>query len=148
MVSVDSCSRFRDLILFSFRFTRPVVEGNHSLMGGSADALHLGAAVYFFPFWPLFCLFLSFRVFWGFGFFLYQSLGRVPGLGTKRTASDVTMFLLERCPADRATRVHQIITSLPRIRKWLSRDTEQVNQEKPDETHNVQRPNKNKVLRH
>ena len=45
---------------FSFCFTRPVVEGNHSLMGGSADALHLGAAVYFFLFRPLYCLFLGF----------------------------------------------------------------------------------------
>ena len=50
---------------FSFHFTRPVVEGNHSLMGGSADALHLGAAVHFFLFRPLFCLFLGFRVFLG-----------------------------------------------------------------------------------
>ena len=41
----------------SFHFTRPVAEGNHSLMGGSADALHLGAVVSFLSFWPLFCLF-------------------------------------------------------------------------------------------
>ena len=39
----------------------------------------------------------------------------------------------------------EITTSLPPIRKWLSRDTESVNQEKPDETHNIQRPNKDKA---
>ena len=75
---------------FSFRFTRPVVEGNHSLMGGSADALHLGAAVHFFLFRPLFCLFLGFRVFWGSRVFSATPWGVSQGLGTKPTASDVT----------------------------------------------------------
>ena len=50
---------------FSFHFTRSVVEGNHSLMGGSGDALHLGRYFHFFLFWPLFCLFPRFRVFLG-----------------------------------------------------------------------------------
>ena len=68
---------------FSFHFTRPVVEGNHSLMGGSADALHLGAAVYFFLFWPLFCLLLGFRVFLGNWGFFYHPQGRVPGARNK-----------------------------------------------------------------
>ena len=68
---------------FSFRFTRPVVEGNHSLMGGSADALHLGAVLCFFPFWPLICLFLGFRVFLGSWGFFCHPLGRVPGVRNK-----------------------------------------------------------------
>ena len=83
---------------FSFRFTRPVVEGNHSLMGGSADALHLGAVLYFVLFRPLFCLFLGFRVFWGSWVFSTTPWGVSQGLGTKPLASDVRMFLLERLP--------------------------------------------------
>ena len=85
-------------ILFSFLFTQPVVEGNHSLMGGSADALHLGAAVYFFFFRPLYCLFLGFRVFWVVGVFYTTPWGVSRGLGTKPSASNVTMFLLEHLP--------------------------------------------------
>ena len=83
---------------FSFCFTWPVVEGNHSLMGGSADALHLGAAVHFFLFRPLFCLFLGFWVFLGRWVFSATPWGVSRGLGTKPTAFDVTMFLLERLP--------------------------------------------------
>ena len=56
---------FSGKFFFSFRFTRSVVEGNHSLMGGSGDALHLRAVLYFFLFRSLFCLFLGFRVFLG-----------------------------------------------------------------------------------
>ena len=39
----------------------------------------------------------------------------------------------------------EITTSLPPIRKWLSQDTESVNVEKPDETLNIQRPNRDKA---
>ena len=63
---------------FSFRFTRPVVEGNHSLMGGSADALHLGAAVHFFLFRPHFAFFSVSGCFWVVGFFLPPP-GACPG---------------------------------------------------------------------
>ena len=70
-------------LFFSFRFTRPVVEGNHSLMGGSADALHLGAVLYFVLFRPLFCLFLGFRVFLGRWVFSATPWGVSRGLGTK-----------------------------------------------------------------
>ena len=56
---------FSGAFFFSFRFARSVVESNHSLMGGSGDALHLGAVLYFFLFWPLFCLFPGSRVFLG-----------------------------------------------------------------------------------
>ena len=90
---------------FSFRFTRPVVEGNHSLMGGSADALHLGAVLSFFPFWPLFCLFLGFRVFLGSVVFSATPWGVSQGLGTKSMASDVTCSCLNVCLADRASAV-------------------------------------------
>ena len=83
---------------FSFCFTRSVVEGNHSLMGGRGDALHLGRCFHFFLFWPLFCLFLGFRVFWGRWVFYATPWGVSQGLGTKRSAGDVTMFLLERLP--------------------------------------------------
>ena len=79
---------------FSFRFTRPVVEGNHSLMGGSADALHLGAVLSFFLFGPLFCPFLGFRVISGSGVFSTTPWGVSRGLGTKPTASDVTCSCL------------------------------------------------------
>ena len=44
---------------FSFRFTRSVVEGNHSLMGGSGDALHLGRLFHFFLFGLSFASFLA-----------------------------------------------------------------------------------------
>ena len=63
---------------FSFRFTRPVVEGNHSLMGGSADALHLGAVLSFVLSGPCFAFFSDFGCFWVEGFFL-PPLGACPG---------------------------------------------------------------------
>ena len=105
---------------FSFRFTRPVVEGNHSLMGGSADALHLGAVLYFVLFRPLFCLFLGFRVFLGSGVFSATPWGVSQGLGTKPTASDVTCSCLNVCLADRASAV-RISSSLlgHSAEKWL-----------------------------
>ena len=83
---------------FSFRFTRPVVEGNHSLMGGSGDALHLGRLFHFFLFGPYFAFFLAFGCFWVRRVFSATPRGVSQGLGTKPMASDVTMFLLERLP--------------------------------------------------
>ena len=81
---------------FSFCFTPSVVEGNHSLMGGSGDALHLRAAVYFFLFGPCFAFFSALACFWVSWVFSATPWGVSQGLGTKPTASDVTMFLLER----------------------------------------------------
>ena len=89
---------FSGEFFFSFRFTRSVVEGNHSLMGGSGDALHLGRWFHFFLFWPLFCLFLGSRVFLGWTGFFATPWGVSQGLGTKPLADDVIPFLLERLP--------------------------------------------------
>ena len=71
---------FSGEFFFSFRSTQSVVEGNYSLMGGSGDALHLGRLLYFFLFWPLFCLFPHSRVIlvW-LGFFLPSPGGCLRG---------------------------------------------------------------------
>ena len=42
--------------IFSFVLLS-VVGDNHSLMGGSGDAFASWPVVYFYPFWPFFCLF-------------------------------------------------------------------------------------------
>ena len=81
---------------FSFHFTRSVVEGNHSLMGGSGDALHLGRYFHFFLFGPSFAFFLVFGCFWVRRVFSATPWGVSQGLGTKLSASGVRPFLLER----------------------------------------------------
>ena len=74
---------FSGEFFFSFRSTQSVVEGNHSLMGGSGDALHLGRLFHFFLFGPYFAFFLVLGCFWvSWGFFCHP-LGRVPGVRNK-----------------------------------------------------------------
>ena len=92
---------------FFFHFTRSVVEDNHSLMGGSADALHLGGGSCFLSFSAPVLPFSRFPGVLGSWFFYTTPWGVSRGLDTKPSASDVTMFLLERvCLTDRACRVH------------------------------------------
>ena len=83
---------------FSFYFTRSVVEGNHSLMGGSGDALHLGWYCHFFLFLAPILPFSMFSGVFGLVGFFCHPWGVSQGLGTKQSASDVTPFLLERLP--------------------------------------------------
>ena len=87
---------FSGEFFFSFLCTRSVVEGNHSLMGGSGDALHLGRWLHFFLFGPYFAFFSVPGCFWGRWVFSATPWGVSQGLGTKPLASDVTLFLLER----------------------------------------------------
>ena len=74
---------FSGEFFFSFHFTRSVVEGNHSLMGGSGDALHLGRWFHFFLFGPYFAFFSVLVCFWDSWVFPATPLGRVPGVRNK-----------------------------------------------------------------
>ena len=83
LLIVSSWCRWAHVVVFMgyflFLFTRPVVEGNHSLMGGSADALHLGAAVHFFLLGPFLAFFLGFLGDWVSWVFYTNPLGACLG---------------------------------------------------------------------